>query len=167
VDSFSWGQFEKRLQISVTSETSNIAKLRNVVEAVAVQTGFGEAEVAEIKLAIDEGVTNIIRHGYDGRGGQPIDLTIELIVREGCKGLQFTLDDCGRQVDPETIVGRDLHDIRPGGLGTHILNTVMDEVEYVHREPVGMSLRLVKILKSSGSDACGTNSADRKESSDG
>jgi anti-sigma regulatory factor (Ser/Thr protein kinase) len=151
----------------VTSETANIAKLRSIVEDVSSRVGFSDADVAEIKLAIDEAVTNVIRHGYDGRGGQPIDLTIELVERDKGKGLQFIICDRGRQVDPETIVGRDLKDIRPGGLGTHILNTVMDEVEYGHRDPVGMRLRLVKMLNASEADACESNSADQKESPDG
>ena len=160
-------RFKKPVHLSVTSETANIGKVRGVVQEAAAQAGFRETEVVEIILAIDEAVTNVIRHGYDGRPGQPIDLTIERVDRQDCKGLQFTICDCGRQVDPETIVGRDLKDIRPGGLGTHILRTVMDEVEYTHRQPVGMSLRLVKMIKPSGADAAGTNCAGQEDSVDG
>jgi len=161
------GQFDKPIQISVTSETENIARLRTAVREAAQQVGFGETSVTEITLAIDEAVTNVIRHGYDGKPGRPIELTIELLDHQGRKGLQFVINDCGRHVDPDTIAGRDLDDVRPGGLGTHILRTVMDEVEYSKREPVGMCLRLVKMLEPSGVNTCGPDPVGREEPADG
>ena len=88
------------------------------------------------------------RHGYEGRVGQPIEVTIDRVERDGTDALQVTICDCGRQVDPANIVGRDLEDIRPGGLGTHIIRTVMDEVEYSLRQPTGMQLRVLKKLRS-------------------
>ncbi|UCD30026.1 MAG: ATP-binding protein [Planctomycetota bacterium] len=160
-------QFNKPVHLSVTSETENVAVIRQAVQEAVSRVGFSESVVAEITLAIDEAVTNVIRHGYDGQPGQPIELTIEKIERQGRKGLQFIIRDSGRQVDPETIVGRDLADIRPGGLGTHILKTVMDEVEYTRRQSAGMQLRLVKMIESSDSRSCGTASKTQEDSSDG
>ena len=38
--------------------------------------------------------------------------------------------DFAENVDIDTIKSRDLEDIRPGGLGVHIIHQVMDSVEY-------------------------------------
>jgi anti-sigma regulatory factor (Ser/Thr protein kinase) len=60
-------------------------------------------------------------------------------------GIRVIISDRAPQVDPHTIVGRNLDDIRPGGLGTHIMKTIMDEVEYTHRQGGGMTLRMFKM----------------------
>jgi hypothetical protein len=59
-------------------------------------------------------------------------------------GLRIVIEDLGRQTDPGAIKGRDLDDVRPGGLGVHIIREVMDEVVYEKRPGGGMRLTLVK-----------------------
>jgi anti-sigma regulatory factor (Ser/Thr protein kinase) len=136
-------------RLSVTSDTANIACVRAATEEAARKVGFCEADVCAIALAVGEAIANVIRHGYKDCPGQPIEVTLESVSRENRPGLQVTICDCGRQVDPVQIVGRDLDDVRPGGLGTHIMRKVMDEVEYSHRQPIGMQLRLVKTVAAS------------------
>ena len=160
-------QFDLPTQLSVTSETANIARVRDAVQDAARRIGFGEQDVSAVALAIDEAVANVIRHGYEGRAGQPIEVTIEPARREGRNGLQVTICDCGRQVDPGLIVGRDLGDVRPGGLGTHIMKTVMDEVEYTHRQPEGTQLRLLKMVADPPSGGCDATPCAQEDSPDG
>jgi anti-sigma regulatory factor (Ser/Thr protein kinase) len=78
-----------------------------------------------------------------------------------------TICDCARQVDPQDITGRDLEDVRPGGLGTHIMRTVMDEVEYAHRQPVGMQLRLLKMVANPADAVSANTRSAQEESPDG
>ena len=144
------GDSSQPVTIRFTSDTCEVAKVRAAVEEAAREAGFSEMDVSSIVLAIDEAVCNVIRHGYEGRAGQPIELMIEHVHRQQRSGLQFTIRDRGRQVDPASIVGRCLEDIRPGGLGTHIIRAVMDEVEYTSREPQGMELRVLKMLSDTG-----------------
>lgn len=136
----------ERTEIRITSEPANNARVRAAVEAAARRLGFKEKEACSIVLAVDEAITNVIRHGYDGRPGLPIDVTIEPVERAGKVGVEFTICDCAKHVDPCQMKGRDLDDVRPGGLGTHIIRTVMDEVEYMRREPVGMRVCMFKKL---------------------
>jgi len=159
-------QFDAATRLRITSDTANIARVRAAVQAAARRIGFPEADAAAIELAINEAVSNVIRHGYQGRRGQPIDVTLEPVYRPEGAGLQVTIRDHGRQVDPSVIVGRDLEDVRPGGLGTHIMRTVMDEVEYKHREPEGMELRLLKMIAGSPGGAGGTTDSTREASAD-
>lgn len=142
----SGGKPVERSRLEVTSDTANIAKVRAAVLAAAGEVGFPEQEASSIALAIDEAVTNVIRHGYEGRPDGWIEISFETVRRGDSVGLQITVCDEGKQVDPATICGRDLDDIRPGGLGTHIIKSVMDEVEYTVRQPAGMMLRVVKLL---------------------
>ena len=43
--------------------------------------------------------------------------------------------------------GRELDDVRPGGLGVHLIETAMDEVEYSQPDGGGMEIRLRKYLR--------------------
>lgn len=137
-------------RVSLTSDTANLAGLRETVSTAAGCVGFAEPVISQIVLAVDEAIGNVIKHGYEGRGGLPIEVTIESIRRHDSPAMQVTICDCGRQVDPGTIVGRDLQDVRPGGLGTHIIRNVMDEVEYSVRQPRGMTLRMIKLCEPTG-----------------
>ncbi|HOW71446.1 MAG TPA: ATP-binding protein [Phycisphaerae bacterium] len=141
---------DQPLVLEITSDTRHLAGVRVAVLGAAQAVGFVEPQLSGIALAIDEALTNVIRHGYRGQSGRPIQVTIQPVRRgEGC-GIEVTICDCCPQVDPATIMGRDLGDVRPGGLGTHIIRTVMDEVEYTKREPAGMRLRLLKMLGEGG-----------------
>jgi anti-sigma regulatory factor (Ser/Thr protein kinase) len=113
---------------------------------VAQRLGFGDADRAQIALAVDEALCNIIRHGYDRRTDCPIWINLWPIGDNGSvRGLRIVIEDEARQVDPTTIKGRDLEDIRPGGLGVHIIREVMDEAVYERRDGGGMRLTLVKL----------------------
>jgi anti-sigma regulatory factor (Ser/Thr protein kinase) len=59
-------------------------------------------------------------------------------------GILIAIEDEARQVDPALIKSRDLEDIRPGGLGVFIIQSVMDAVAYQHRDTGGMRLMMAK-----------------------
>ncbi len=139
--------FGQPVYLQVTSESIHIATVRQAVQAAAEAIGFDEEDVAALTLAINEAMANVIQHGYRGQPGQPIEVDIEPMRRGSVVGLRMTIRDCCPHVDPSTIVGRDLEDVRPGGLGTHIIKTAMDEVEYTQRRPRGMCLRMLKMLR--------------------
>ena len=56
------------------------------------------------------------------------------------------LRDYGKVVDPAEICSRDLEDVRPGGLGVHIIKECMDSMEYCPAEGGGTVLILTKAL---------------------
>ena len=84
--------------------------------------------------------------------GEPCDkpVIVDLSEIENCKdgagGFEILIRDFGKQVDPALIKGRDLDDIRPGGLGVHIMESVMDQIEYTCAEDSGMKLRMLKYI---------------------
>lgn len=59
-------------------------------------------------------------------------------------GILIAIEDEAKQVDPSLIKSRDLEDIRPGGLGVFIIQSVMDAVAYQHRDTGGMRLLMAK-----------------------
>jgi anti-sigma regulatory factor (Ser/Thr protein kinase) len=142
---------DSRIELNIASNPESLPEVRTAAERMARQEGFGDADAHRLVLAIDEALANVIKHGYEGRPDQPITITLEKAKSaEGRVGIAVTVRDQGRQVDPKTIKGRPLDDIRPGGLGVHIIRTVMDEYSYSCPEEGGMMLRMIKYISDDG-----------------
>lgn len=130
------------IRLSIPSDPACLAIVRFLIERIARLTGFEDEQTDHIILAVDEACTNIIRHQYDGRRDQRIDVTV--VAADPGRRLEVVLRDYGQVRDPACFAGRDLDDVRPGGLGVHIIQEVMDEVQYTAAPGGGMQLRLVK-----------------------
>ena len=106
---------------------------------------------SDVVMAVDEACQNVIRHAYRG---EP-DGVIELEVRCAGDELRIAVRDFAPPVDPARIRPRPLDELRPGGLGTHLIRSAMDHTE-LGKPPSGPGnlLRMVKKLARSG--AAGT-----------
>ena len=121
-----------------------LCETRSAVRNSLTQCGYRSAMVEDVVLAIDEACQNIIRHAYRGETDEEIVLQI---VRDG-DALVISLRDYAPEVIQDRMKPRDLEDIRPGGLGCHLIQQVMDEVS-VGRPPEGPGniLRMVKRIR--------------------
>ncbi len=142
---------EPEVQVRMFSQPRFLAAVRALVGTMAQRLGFSEMECGQISLAVDEALCNVITHGYDRNpDGQ---LWINLWALEGPPtGLKIMIEDLANQVDPKDIQPRDLDDIRPGGLGVHIIREVMDEVTWERRSGEGLRLTLIKRIHNSESN---------------
>jgi len=146
------------VELSITSSTRSLPIVRGAVERMAKLEGFCDEDAHALTWAIDEALANVIKHGYDGRPDQPISITLRTVrAADGRGGIAVAVRDKGRQVDPGSIQGRDLDDIRPGGLGVHIIRTVMDEHCYSCCPDGGMLLEMVKYVARPGEKESGEN----------
>ena len=134
------------IQIDLTSNPKYLASVRGMILALTQTAGFDVVESGHIALAVDETLANIIRHGYQLQTDKPIHVSIWLLEDEE-EGVKIVIEDEAVQIDPEDISGRDLDDIKPGGLGVHIINDVMDECTFEKRDDIGMRVTLMKHLK--------------------
>jgi anti-sigma regulatory factor (Ser/Thr protein kinase) len=135
--------------MQMQSDPMLLSGAREMVSWIARRSGFSDMDCSQIALAVDEALCNVFRHGYDRQTDRPIWLSIWSEV--GTAGnmecpprIRIEIEDEARQVDPEKIKSRDLDDVRPGGLGVHIIKQVMDEATYARREGTGMKLTMAK-----------------------
>lgn len=141
------------IEIRLVSDPIYLSGARELVGSVARRLGFDDLQCSKIALAVDEALCNIIRHGYDRAPDKPIWIRLWPDARDEAGaplGLRLQIDDEARQVEIETLKSRDLDDIRPGGLGVHIIREIMDEVVYSKRETKGMRLTMIKHAPESG-----------------
>lgn len=130
------------VRVSFQSDPAIWAHVRLMLKGLLEIQMIPARDTNLLTLGVDEAFSNIMRHAYGGSR----DGTIELEVSCRDKRLYVTLRDYGEKVPLEQIRSRDLDDIRPGGLGVHIINTVFDSVEYDSSVPDGTILRLEKDL---------------------
>jgi anti-sigma regulatory factor (Ser/Thr protein kinase) len=144
------------VKIHLKSNPNYLPTVRGMTLSLTQTLGFDMVESGHIALAVDETLANIIRHGYQLQDDKPIDVSIWLIQEEP-KGIRIVIEDEAKQIEPAEICGRDLEDIKPGGLGVHIINDVMDECTFEKRDGTGMRVTLMKHLTSKKID-CTENS---------
>ncbi len=114
------------LKFVMPSDARYLCVVRGAIAPLTSVMGWDEAECRNITLALDEAVSNVIRHAYHNRP----DGVIELECRQCEDGLEITLLDQGDAPDRSKICARELGCDQPGGLGTHIIKKVMDTVSY-------------------------------------
>jgi len=141
-----------KLSTSMRSDPRELAAMRERIEAWLIPQGWDTTAVTEIVLAVDEALTNVIRHAYHGRTTEPIELRCGAVHdAERGDGVEIVIRDYGRQTALEDICGRDLNELRPGGLGVHIIRSTMDRADYSHAEGGGMTLVMRKYRRSADS----------------
>jgi len=128
------------IRVAIPSDARYLGPVRAIVRAAAAFAGFDRDASSEIELAVTEGCSNVIRHCYGNCDSERIDLVFTLET-----GLfEVRIDDYGKFVDPSRIKSRPLDDVRPGGLGVHLMHKLMDDVTYEKNRWGGTSLTLRK-----------------------
>jgi anti-sigma regulatory factor (Ser/Thr protein kinase) len=138
------------LTLAIPADSRFLAPLRAVIDAAGEVAGLGPEDRKAVALALSEAVSNVIEHCYCGSCG-PISL--RCLMSDG--RLEIRIRDYGPKPDLTKMHGRDLSDVRPGGLGVHIIHETMDEVEYDLSPEAGTELKLVKYAGGGGTAAPG------------
>jgi anti-sigma regulatory factor (Ser/Thr protein kinase) len=131
-----------QMKFAIPSDPRYLPVVRGAIGPLAALIGWDESECRAITLALDEALTNVIRHAYNNRA----DGLIELECRESADGLEITLLDKGDAPDRSKICAREIGCDQPGGLGTHIIKKVMDRVSY-EVSPEGNRFVASKLLR--------------------
>ena len=143
---------EPDVHMRLLSQPRLLASVRSLLTSLAERIGFGEVESGHVALAVDEALANIIRHGYEKREDELIELSV-WVLNTPKPGIKIMIEDEAPQVDPEAIQGRDLDNVQPGGLGVHIMREVMDTCHFERRDNRGMRVTMQKTLDRSSSDS--------------
>lgn len=135
------------IDIRILSQARYVCPVRQAVEALARGLGADEQTCGGLALVVSEALANIIRHGYRGREDRPIWIRVTPREGPGRTDLVIVIEDECEGVDLTCIRSRSGAQLKPGGLGVDIIQRVMDEVCYEHRDaPHGVRLTMRKRL---------------------
>lgn len=132
------------VRIRVPARADRLKLIRTAAEQAAAFCGAPKEWTMDLVMAVDEACQNIIRHAYVAvpEGG---DIMIDF-ARES-DALSVSLMDFAPPVDVDRIKSRDLNDVRPGGLGVHLIKSVTDDARFLPPPPgVGNLFKLTKRL---------------------
>jgi serine/threonine-protein kinase RsbW len=133
-----------RVDMKGAANLSILPECRTFVEEACRKAGAAEMELFALKLAVDEAVNNVVVHGY--KGLPPGD--VALVFEADAERLIVTILDRGRAFPPSNAPPPDLSSDsarrKVGGLGWHLIRSVVDELDYVTGEGGENRLTLVK-----------------------
>ena len=147
---------EKISRIHFLSRADKLKPVRDAARQLVIAQGGNEDNVDCIVMAINEACMNVIQHAYK----QQDDGEVILEFWQDDEELVIRIYDFADKVDVNNIHPRPLDDIRPGGLGVHLIHKVMDTVAYIDRS--GNEGNLLEMRKKlSDSIQCDINCKDK------
>ena len=112
--------------VRIVSDPKWLRLVRAVVEQSCLGFGACQESATAVVLAVNEAVSNVIRHAYEGDTTRPIRIACR---REG-EMIEVRICDHGIEAE---FLSRELpppDELRAGGRGLYMIRTLMDEIEY-------------------------------------
>lgn len=138
--------YENEMKLEFLSKSCNEAFARISVAAFAAQLDPTIEELADIKTAVSEAVTNCIIHGYEDREGL-IKLTCKILGNS----LTIEISDCGKGIENVEVAKRPLYTSKPNlersGMGFTIMENFMDQINVESIVGLGTKVTMKKIIK--------------------
>ena len=128
------------MKITIKSNPKELRQVRLEIELYC-RANFSNIDSSKVIIAVDEALQNVMRHAYDMKPDQLIDIFFK---KTELNDFEVKIRDYGRQSLLENIKSRDLKEVRPGGLGVYFINQCSKSSEYKHRpDGIGTELTLV------------------------
>lgn len=129
--------------LSLDARLTDMVTIRDFVADTGRELGLSLEAIEAFQLAVDEACTNVVEHGYDGRGGR-IDVTMEAEKDH----VRATVRDWGACFDPDAVpipdVNAPLEERGLGGLGLFLMRQLMDHVEFEFDCVKGNTVTMIK-----------------------
>jgi anti-sigma regulatory factor (Ser/Thr protein kinase) len=131
-------------ELRVKPHVVEVRRLIEWVESCCAAEGLADDVAFKITLALEEGVMNAIDHAFAGLP-PPHSITVRLDITAASVSAEII--DNGHPFDPTSAPDPDvslpLEARDPGGLGVHLMRTMMDRLDY-RRSDGNNILRLEK-----------------------
>ena len=140
--------YDNEMKIEFLSKSNNEAFARISVAAFVAQLDPTLEEIADIKTAVSEAVTNSIIHGYEERLG-----IVKLVCKIREKEIFIEISDSGKGIENVEIAKQPLYttkaNLERSGMGFTIMESFMDDVQVESVLGLGTKVTMRKAIKSS------------------
>ena len=137
---------DNEMKLEFISKSSNEAFARVAVAAFASQLDPTIEELADIKTAVSEAVTNSIIHGYETKVGI-VKVAGKLIGNK----IVIEVSDNGKGIENIDMAKEPLYTTKPNlersGMGFTIMESFMDEIEVESILGLGTKITMSKTIK--------------------
>lgn len=116
--------------LTLPSHTDNLEIIRGFLNKISEKNGI-ESDIANnIELAVDEAVTNVIKHAYE----YSINEAITIKVKVSASKIDIIIIDNGTKFKPNldeiVDVNKKVEGRNTGGYGLFLMKKLMDKVNY-------------------------------------
>ena len=119
------------VRLTLPARPENVAVVRHVLGAFAEALQLPDAVIEDMRLAVTEACTNVVRHAYaDGEPGP-----VEILIRPEGEALQVVVSDRGRGIGPSA-------DTAGPGLGLPLIAALAHKLEIDPSGESGSRLRM-------------------------
>lgn len=125
----------ERLSLTVSNSLDELPRITAAVEELGDREEWPPDLAFKVNLVLDELVVNVCSHAYDGDGGHEFEINVD----SKPDALSIEVIDDGRPFDPLSdapppnldapLAERDV-----GGLGLHLVQTMMDDMKYQRKD---------------------------------
>ena len=132
-------------KLRLGSRLADLAQVAPWVESLAAEHGFSAELSFAVDLCLEEAVSNVIRHGYDGQPDRPIAIHCSLRrPADGAGELVFSIEDRAPHFNSleaiqDEAAAPTLEELVPGGQGIRLLRKFAGSLQY---EPLPNGNRL-------------------------
>ena len=128
----------------IANELDELQKINAAIEELAEEENWSPDVTFQIGLAVEELGVNIVNYGYE----DDKDHEIRIVISSEDEAITIEIEDDGHAFNPlsdapEPDLDAEVEDRTVGGLGIHLVRTMMDEVHY-QRQQNKNCLTLVK-----------------------
>ncbi len=138
--------FENEMKLEFISKSRNEAFARITVAAFAAQLDPTVEELADIKTAVSEAVTNCIIHGYENKQG-----IVKIIGYLKENEIQLEISDTGKGIENIEAAKEPLYTTKPNlersGMGFTIMESFMDTMKVESIVGMGTKITMSKKIK--------------------
>lgn len=140
-------RIDNEMKLEFLSKSQNESFARSVVAAFIAQLDPTIDELADVKTAVSEAVTNAIIHGYECQSGH-----IVIVSKIMDRTVEIEIMDDGKGIENIDLARQPLYTSKPelerSGMGFTVMETFMDSVEVDSQPGVGTTIRMTKTFKS-------------------
>jgi len=135
------------MKLEFISKSNNEAFARVVAAAFVSQLDPTLEELADVKTAVSEAVTNAIIHGYENKSGYVV-----MICRLYSDSVEIIVKDEGKGIEDIELARQPLYTSKPemerSGMGFTVMESFMDRVDVVSEVGKGTTVTMYKTFKS-------------------
>lgn len=139
--------FENEMKLEFISKSRNEAFARITVAAFVAQLDPTVEELADIKTAVSEAVTNCIIHGYEDNEG-----IVKIVGRIKENEVILEISDTGKGIENVEIAKEPLYTTKPNlersGMGFTIMENFMDTMKVESIVGIGTKVTMTKKIES-------------------
>ncbi|WP_278682618.1 anti-sigma F factor [Paraclostridium bifermentans] len=136
------------VEVKFSAKSENESFARVIVASFAAKLDPTLDELADIKTAVSEAVTNSIIHGYDEDESKFVNIRCEIEDRE----IIITVEDTGNGIEDLDMAMQPLYTSKPelerSGMGFTVMESFMDKVTVSSKKGEGTKVIMKKKIDS-------------------